>query len=456
MAGAAFFDLDRTLLQGASGPLISAAMRAEGVLPEKPIRGESILFGVFNVIGETLPSMALTRLGVRATKGWSVDAVRAAGQRVAPALVDAVEPFARELIADHRAAGRKVVLATTTPYEVVKPFADLLGLDDVLATKYRSTDGTTYNGTVDGEFVWNRGKSRSVAAWCRANLIEPADCYAYSDSIFDLPMLRMVGYPTAVNPDPRLWAFTKLSGWPVLYFTAPPGVPKPLGIEPQRVMAELVRPEFLPWIRIDVEGLASLSDVSGVLLASNHRSYIDPLVLGQAVSRVDRPVRFLAKKEVTDAPVVGPIAQAMGAIRVDRENRSGDPMGEAARALRAGEVVAVFPQGTIPRGHDFFDPELKGRFGAVNLALDSGAPIVPVGLWSTELAWPRNRKLPFMLNLADPPVVQVRIGVPYHPQTTDIEAETAVLMDKIVDLLPPEARERREPTAAELARTLPS
>ncbi len=65
---------------------------------------------------------------------------------MAPVLADAVQPFAHELIADHRAAGHKVVLATTTPYELVKPFADLMGMDAVLATRYRSVDGSTYNG----------------------------------------------------------------------------------------------------------------------------------------------------------------------------------------------------------------------------------------------------------------------------------------------------------------------
>lgn len=455
MTAAAFFDLDRTLLRGASGPLISTALRAEGLLPDKPIRGESLLFGVFNVVGETLPSMALTRIGVRATKGWSVARLRAAGQHVAQNLADAVEPFARELIADHVAAGTKVVLATTTPYELVKPFADLMGFDDVLATRYRSSDGgQTYDGTVDGEFVWNRGKARCVKAWARANLVELADSYAYSDSIFDLPLLRCVGYPTAVNPDPRLWAYAQVASIPVLYFTAPPGVPKPFGIEPQRIATDLARTELMPWIKINVEGLENLEGQKGVIVAPNHRSYLDPLVLSQAVSRAHRQVRFLAKKEVTDVPIAGAIATAMGAIRVDRQSKTGDPMGEAARALRAGELVAVFPQGTIPRGADFFNPVLKGRFGAVRLALQTGVPVVPVGIWGTEAAWPRNRKLPYLLNLANPPKILIRFGEPYHP-TGSVKDETAILMDKIVDLLPPEARVPHEPTEAELARTLP-
>ncbi len=460
MTSAAFFDLDRTLLQGASGPIISEALRAEGLLSPDPVPGENLLFGLFNVVGETLPSMALTRQGARAAKGWSAEAARRAGERVAQPLVDAVEPFAREMIEDHRQAGRPVVLATTTPYDMVQPFAELLGLDGVLATHYRVEDGR-YDGTIDGEFVWNRGKARSVKEWARAHQVELADSYAYSDSIFDLPMLHSVGHPVAVNPDPRLLAYALLRGWQTLWFTAPEGVPKPLGIEPQQIATALARPELMPWIKIEVDGLENMPEEGGVVLASNHRSYLDPSIVGFVGGKVSRPVRFLAKKEVTDAPIVGQIAKAMGAIRVDRENAGTAPMEQAALALRAGEVVAVFPQGTIPRGEAFFDPELKGRYGAVRLAIETGRPIVPLGLWGTERAWPRNRQLPYVLNLADPPVVKVAIGEPYHPSvkgTSEKELGKAIveLMDKISALLPPESQMRVDPTPEQLATTFPS
>ena len=128
---------------------------------------------------------------------------------------------------------------------------------------------------------------------------------------------------------------------------------------------------------------------------------------------------------------------------------------EAATALRAGELVAVFPQGTIPRGEAFFDPELKGRHGAVRLALDTDAPIIPVGIWGTEKAWPRNSSVPYVLNLADRPKVTVAIGEPYVPSTDELNAATDELMDTINALLPPEARERHTPTAEELAKTYP-
>ncbi len=454
VTGAAFFDLDRTLLRVGSGPTISAALRAEGVLPDRSIPGEKLLFGIFNVVGETLPSMLLTRQGVRAAKGWDVAAVRRAGERAAPELVAQIQPYAQELIDEHRAAGRPVVLATTTPRDVLEPFAELAGFDGLLATRYRIGEDDRYDGTIDGEFVWNRGKARSVETWAASNGVSLADSFAYSDSIFDTPMFSAVGHPTAVNPDPRLAAYATLRRWPIVWFDAPPGVPKPLGVEPQQVVHQIARDELWPWIRFDLDGAEALRTGSGAIVAANHRSYLDPLVVGYTAAQVDRPARFLAKKEVTDAPVVGQIATALGAIRVDRGGDTTSSMQQAERALRAGELVAVFPQGTIPRGPAFFDPVLRGRYGAVRLAMETGAPIVPLGLWGTEHAWPRDKKLPYMLNLADPPTLRIRVGEPYHPEG-DLDDAVADLMDRIVELCPPEARQERTPTEAELARTYP-
>ncbi len=453
---AAFFDLDRTLLRGASGPIITGGLRSHGLVPDRSIPGESLLFGVFNVIGETLPSMALTRQGARAAKGWSVKDTRAAAESIAQELVDAVEPFAREVIEDHKAAGRSVVLATTTPVDLVRPFAELLGMDDVLATHYRIAEDGTYDGTIDGEFVWNRGKAREVAEWARANKVDLDKSYAYSDSIFDVPLLSSVGHPVAVNPDPRLFAFAKLWRWEMVWFNAPPGVPKPLGVEPQEVVTQLVRPEFIRWMRFDIAGVGNIPDEGGAILASNHRSYIDPLVVALVAAKAGRPARFLSKKEVTDAPIVGPIVRSLGAIRVDREGDSTGSTKAAATALRAGELIALFPQGTIPRGEKFFQSELEGRYGAVRLALETGKPLIPMALWGTEKAWPRNRKLPYLLNLADPPRVRVRVGEPYRPSTDDLGEAIVELMSKIRALLPPEAAQTYTPTEEELAATFPA
>jgi putative phosphoserine phosphatase/1-acylglycerol-3-phosphate O-acyltransferase len=458
--GAAIFDLDRTLLKGASGPVISASLRAAGLLPERSVPGEGLLFGLFDLIGEIRPSMMLTRQAVKAAKGWKREVVQEAGHRAAEHLADEVQPWARVIIADHQAEGRPVVLATTTPYDLVAPLADRLGFDAVVATRYRVDETGCYDGTFDGEFVWGKGKLSAVGAWAEERGVDLRECWAYSDSYYDLPLLGAVGQPVAVNPDPRLWATAVLRRWPVQFLDAPPGVPKLLGVEPQTAAFPFLRNELMPWVRFEVSGTEHLPADGPALLCSNHRSYFDPIAVGYAAARRGRPIRFLGKKEVFDAPVVGDLARAMGGIRVERGSGSDEPLLEAADCLRAGEIVAILPQGTIPRGRDFFDPVLRGKWGAARLAAEMAAegrpvPVVPMGLWGTERVWPRNARVPNLVNVFDPPTVRVHIGPPVELGLCDPAADTEALMAAIVDLLPAEAREWREPTPGELARTLP-
>jgi putative phosphoserine phosphatase / 1-acylglycerol-3-phosphate O-acyltransferase len=217
-----------------------------------------------------------------------------------------------------------------------------------------------------------------------------------------------------------------------------------------------VRPGFTPFARIDLAGTEHLPTEGPAILCANHRSYFDVSAVAYVVAKGGRPVRFLGKKEVFDAPVIGDLARALGGIRVERGTGSDEPLREALAALQAGEMVALMPQGTIPRGRAFFEPELQGRWGAARLAALSGAPVIPIGLWGTEKVWPRRAKVPAMWNVTDPPPVVIRVGPPVELGRTDPDADTRAIMAAIVDLLPPEAREHHEPTAEELAASLPS
>jgi putative phosphoserine phosphatase/1-acylglycerol-3-phosphate O-acyltransferase len=455
---AAFFDLDRTLLRGASGPVINRALRANGVLAERNIPGESVLYGFFDLVGETRPSMILTRQAARFAKGWSQARVRAAGEAAAEQLAGAVQPFAHAIIDDHRAVGRSLVLATTTPDDMIRPLADRLGFDAVVATRYGVDGDGRYDGTIDGEFVWGKGKLRAVEAWARAHAVDLGDSYAYSDSYYDAALLGAVGHPVVVNPDPRMLGLALVRRWPVVHFDVPAGVPKLplLGIEPQRLLQTLVRPELLPWVRFDIDGVDRIPAAGPAILVANHRSYSDPLALGVTLARRGRAVRFLGKREVFDAPLVGRLARALGGIRVERSTGSDRPLVEAAAALASGELVAIMPQGTIPRGPAFFDSELKGRWGAARLAADTRVPVVPIGLWGTERVWPRSERVPRVWNVTNPPMVTVRVGEPVELKYRSPQADTRRIMAAIVDLLPPEARRRRDPTAEELSRTYPA
>ena len=456
---AAFFDLDRTLLRGGSGPVISKALMQVGLLADRRIPGEAALYRFYELFGENRLSIEAARRAARFTSGWSRKVAQEAGDVAADLLAPIVQPFASSLLEEHRAAGRPLVLATTTPYDVVKPLADRLGFDDVVATRYGERDDGTYDGTISGPFVWGKGKLEAVAQWAAEHGADLRRSFAYSDSFYDLPLLSAVGHPVAVNPDPRLLATAILRRWPVVHLDVPSGIPKLpiLNVEPQQIAMAFGRPELVPYARFDIEGWEHIPAEGSGIVAGNHRSYFDSLAIGLTLSKRGRPVRFLGKKEVFDAPVIGPALRAMGGIRVDRGTGSDEPLKEAAAALAAGQLVALMPQGTIPRGPAFFDPELKGRWGAARLAAMSGAPVIPVGLWGTEKVWPRSSKVPHVWNVLNPPTVRIRVGPPVEGlKGRSPDADTKRIMAAIVDLLPPEAREHRVPTEDELARTYPS
>jgi putative phosphoserine phosphatase / 1-acylglycerol-3-phosphate O-acyltransferase len=461
MSGAAFFDLDRTLLRGSSGPTIGRALRELGVVERGPVPGEGVFYQVFDFLGETRPSMFLARQLARLARGWPQQDVRLAGARAAEHLVPAVQPFARPLLDEHQEGGRPLVLATTTPYDMIRPLADALGFDDVVATRYGVDGGGLYDGTIDGELVWGRGKLRAVEVWAAEHDVELEKSWAYSDSFYDTPLLSAVGHPVAVNPDPRLTGVALLRRWPVLHLDVPAGVPKLplLGAEPIRVLMEVLRPGLqpwlLPWMRVDVDGVDHIPATGPAILVANHRSYIDPLALGLAIARSGRPMRFLGKREVFDAPVVGQIVRSLGAIPVDREGASSEALLAAQGALAAGEMVVILPQGTIPRGRAFFEPTLEGRWGAARLAAATRAPVVPFGVWGTEHVWPRSERVPRLWNVLNPPTVTIRAGAPVTLKHSSPGADTRRIMDAIRDQLPPEAQVAGDPTPEELARTYP-
>ena len=457
MGLAAFFDLDRTLLSGASAHVVSRVLRETGVV-NRSIPGESLMYQVFETFGENLPSMVLGRQAVIAMRGHSREEVRAASRVAAPDILAMVQPYAQQVIDGHRAEGRKVVLATTTPRDLIEPFAELMGFDDVIATTYAVDADGCYTGELEGQYVWSRGKRDAVKRWAEEHGVDLAGSYAYSDSVFDEPLLASVGNPFCVNPDWRLRLMAAARRWPVMHLDVPLGVAKVpvVGLEAQQVLMKFARPEVFPYARFKISGTENIPTDGAAIICGNHRSYFDIAAVSLAVAKTGRAVRFLGKKEVFDAPVIGPLAAALGGIRVERGTGSDEPLRAATESLVAGDLVALMPQGTIPRGRAFFDPVLKGRWGAAKLAAQTKAPVIPIGIWGTEKVWPRNAKLPNLTNVTSPPDVIIVVGAPVPLSYTDADADTAAIMAAISALLPPEGREYYEPTEDELRRSYPS
>jgi len=146
------------------------------------------------------------------------DDLLALNETVLPALLGKIRPEARRLVDLHRHAGRATYIVSAAPQEIVEPLAISLGMTAGIGTKGKVEDGV-YTGELDGPFCYGEGKVeaiRELAQWERLDL---AQCYAYSDSHSDLPMLSLVGHPVAVNPDGKLERHARAHGWPVVIFS---------------------------------------------------------------------------------------------------------------------------------------------------------------------------------------------------------------------------------------------
>ncbi|MEI6453508.1 MAG: HAD-IB family hydrolase [Actinomycetes bacterium] len=432
---AVFVDLDRSLLRGTSGGVFDQALRDAGLIRRPHLPIQAAIYRSFDLFGESLPAMALARLAAPLAKGWEQAQVRQVANSTLPLLLAKVAPYAPTHLARWREEGHALVLATTTPRDLVEPLAEALGFDDVIATTYAVNDGH-YSGAIEGSFTWGTGKLDAVKAWASERGLDLADCHACSDSVFDAPLLSAVGHPHAVNPDPRLQVLAKLKRWPVEHWDRPEGVPSFLGAEPYHFIRPFVRAQLMPYAQLSLEGEVNLPHKGPAIVISNHRSYFDVAALAVLAAKLKRPIRFLGKAELFANPFVAAFAKSIGGIRVDRGVDGAASYEAALEALKAGEVVFLLPEGTIPRGEAFFDPQLKGKTGAVRLAQASGAKIVPVGLWGTEKVWPRSAKLPSLLAVIHPPAVLINVGEPFFVGEGDPHAETAIAMAAISALLP--------------------
>jgi 1-acyl-sn-glycerol-3-phosphate acyltransferase len=150
-------------------------------------------------------------------------------------------------------------------------------------------------------------------------------------------------------------------------------------VEPFYGLAELLfRRPMRHAFRWRIEGIEHLPAAGGALLASNHVSYLDPLCLCYVTDQIDRRVRFLAKAELFEHRLAAWVLRSLGEIPVERGTADASgALDAAAAALGRGELVAVFPEGTISRD---LDP-MAGKTGTARLARASGATVVPVGLW---------------------------------------------------------------------------
>jgi putative phosphoserine phosphatase/1-acylglycerol-3-phosphate O-acyltransferase len=428
---AAFFDLDRTLLGDSSGLLIMDALNERGMISDRDQSLAEVGRRLFRFIGETRVGMELTRRSLARMAGWSRTDLREAAARSIEKLDAAVYAEARTLIQRHRANGELVVIATSTGRDIVEPLADRLGVDMLIATEYEEDAEGNYTGNLLGKWLWGPDKAEAVQAFAEREGIDLSESYAYSDSYYDRPLLSIVGYPRVVNPDPLLRAYAARKGWPVLGFRNREGLPR-MAAEPYDLIRPFAHP-LLSAVNLVAEGVQLIPRDGPVILAANHRSYLDPVVLAMVASRRGRKLRFLAKKEMFEAPVVGQAMRALGQIRVDRGTGDRSPLQQAIEALDRGEAVGIFPEGTIPRGGAL----LPAKTGVARLAVATEAPVVPVAIWDTERVWPRSDRVPKVMELLQRRPVHAKVGEAMTLKgSDDYRALAGSVLERIREQLP--------------------
>ena len=364
---AAVFDLDRTLITSSSATVFRKHLAEHGLGGGHDLPLVDVFTRFYEQFGETWLLMQPARLASRASAGWSTATVAAAMQAAADELATMLLPGAAKAIEEQRAAGRLLVMATTSPRPFVEPFAKRLGFDATVATRWERedrADGEVFTGRLDGPFVWGRTKADAIATWASEHAVDLSDSWAYSDSYFDASLLASVGHPVAVNPDTRLRITATIRGWPVVHFDRSDGVSKILGRELQDWGRPFMRQEIVtPNARIEFDGIENIPATGPAILVFNHRSYFDPLVMGLVIAKTGRSVRGLGKKEVFDVPIVGRLMKASGGIRVDRGTGSDEPLDAAIAAVEAGELLMIAPEGTIPPRAGVLRPRSEGSLG---------------------------------------------------------------------------------------------
>lgn len=222
MVRAAFFDLDKTVIAKSSIGALGPEFHARGYIRRSTLvrgLGRNLWFLWFGADEDKMQKIRRSMLEI--TRGWNRDEVR---QLVTEVLNEVIEPLiyaeALELIDHHLAQGDEVWLVSSSPSEIVEPFADLLRLTGAVASRAGVDVNNRYTGELE---FYCQGENKAVALRELASErdLDLSQSAAYSDSETDIPMLSTVGHPYAVNPDRTLARVAHDREWPILSFTKP-------------------------------------------------------------------------------------------------------------------------------------------------------------------------------------------------------------------------------------------
>jgi HAD superfamily hydrolase (TIGR01490 family) len=216
--GAAFFDLDKTLIEGSSAVHFGRAAYKAGVISRRQILSDLWANVEYRLRGSTDEGTEELRERIlQAIAGQRVVDLARLSPEILSTLLPRVYPDMLRTAYEHQDAGRPAFIVTAASQEIADLLARVLVFDGGIGMRSEIRDGV-YTGRLDGPATYREGKAEAIRQVAEERGIDLAQSYAYSDSESDLPMLRAVGHPVAVNPDPELAQIARQEGWEVIRF----------------------------------------------------------------------------------------------------------------------------------------------------------------------------------------------------------------------------------------------
>ncbi|MHB0754060.1 HAD-IB family hydrolase [Polaribacter sp. M15] len=410
---AAFFDLDRTLINDFSAKQFVKSRFLSGKSTPKEVLSQFVTL-IACAIGNR-DFEILTKISALGVKGIKEKQFTDLGKQIfKDHLASTIYPESKTLIKSHLEKGHQVVIISAATRYQVKPIADELGIKDIYCTEMEVKKGK-FTGIIS-EMCWSEGKASAGRRFAKANNIDLSKSFFYTDSIDDYPLLEIVGKPIATNPDNKLSQLAFENDWKILRFKVNTKKPLVNGLRTGLAAASLY-PSALKGI---VKGVLSMSQKEGInttiesigdlgtrlagldinvknkqnlvdhrpaVFCFNHQSSADFFVI---LKLLKKDVTGIAKKELELTPF-GPIFKAMGAIFIDRSNKKKAiaSMQQAAEVIKNGTSVAIAPEGTRSGSKKL------GKFkkGAFHLAMKAGVPIVPIVIKNAYMAMPKGSKI---------------------------------------------------------------
>jgi HAD superfamily hydrolase (TIGR01490 family) len=219
---AAFFDLDKTIIAKSSTLAFTRPLFKAGMLNRRTLAKAGIAQAYYQLFGADHDQLERVKAEMASlTAGWDRDEIVAMVEETVSGIVPPlVFAEALAIIDNHRGKGRRIIVVSSSPEEIVQPLCKYLAIDEVIATRAEVGPDGKYTGEI-AQYAYGPGKAVAMAELAEREGIDLDASYAYSDSATDIPMLEIVGHPVAVNPDAELEKHAKENGWEIRTFLNP-------------------------------------------------------------------------------------------------------------------------------------------------------------------------------------------------------------------------------------------